>query len=229
MPMIRTVLFDLDGTLIDTAPDMAYALNKTLEQENRSPLPFNIIRNQVSHGSSALIRLGFPDVTSETDHEQLKQRFLDIYQGNLHLDSCLFPGMAAVLAYIENQGMNWGVVTNKPGWLTNPLMESLGLLHRSATTISGDTTDQRKPHPKPMLIACEEAGSNPASCLYIGDAERDISAGKAALMKTLVAKYGYIDEQQNPETWGADGMIEEPRDILEWIGLETSAAHPLAR
>jgi phosphoglycolate phosphatase len=227
--MIRTVLFDLDGTLIDTAPDMANALNLTLEREGRPPLSFAEIRNHVSHGSSAMIHLGFPDITDMAEHMRLKQDFLDIYKSNLHLDSSLFPGMAAVLAYIESQGMNWGVVTNKPGWLTNPLMESLGLLKRSATTISGDTTDQRKPHPKPMLIACEEAGSSPGTCIYIGDAERDITAGKAAMMQTLVARYGYIDDSQQPQDWGADGMIDDPRDILDWIGFDDASRHPLAR
>lgn len=227
--MISTVLFDLDGTLIDTAPDMANALNLTLEREGRGPLTFDEIRNHVSHGSTAMIRLGFPEITDTSEHNRLKQTFLDIYESNLHLDSCLFPGMAAVLAYIEAQDMNWGVVTNKPAWLTNPLMDSLGLLERSATTISGDTTDQRKPHPKPMLIACEEAGSNPGACIYIGDAERDITAGKAAMMQTLIAGYGYIDNSQQPELWGANGIIDEPREILDWIGQNDTSKHPLAR
>ncbi|MDX5334279.1 MAG: HAD-IA family hydrolase, partial [Gammaproteobacteria bacterium] len=146
-----------------------------------------------------------------------RQRFLDIYNENLHLDTELFPGMASLLAYIERHGMNWGVVTNKPAFLTDPLMASLGLTARAACIVSGDTTDERKPHPKPMLHACELAGSSAGECLYVGDASRDIEAGRRAGMATLVALYGYIDEFQKPEEWGADGMINEPREILDWL------------
>lgn len=214
---IRTVLFDLDGTLLDTAPDMAAALNAVLTEEGFPQLPFEHIRNHVSHGSSALVELGFGREQAEADFLRRRQRFLDIYNENLHLDTELFPGMASLLAYIERHGMNWGVVTNKPAFLTDPLMASLGLTARAACIVSGDTTDERKPHPKPMLHACELAGSSAGECLYVGDASRDIEAGRRAGMATLVALYGYIDEFQKPEEWGADGMINEPREILDWL------------
>lgn len=228
-PPVRTILFDLDGTLVDTAPDLAFALNRIRKEEGLPDLPYALIREQVSNGSTALIRLAFGDDKDPVRFTDLKRRFLETYQSNLNLDSCLFPGMAAVLAFIEQRGMNWGVVTNKPAWLTDPLMEALGLAERSISTISGDTTDQSKPHPKPLLIACEAAGSTPAECLYVGDALRDIEAGRAAMMRTLVALYGYIDAEQRPQEWGADGMIAEPRELLDWLNLYDALTHPLAQ
>jgi len=226
---VRTILFDLDGTLIDTAPDMAAALNFTLEQEGREHLPYETIREKVSHGGKALIELAFGDIKEASRLGRLKDDFLETYRNNLYLDSELFPGMAPVLAYIEQRGLNWGVVTNKPEWLTLPLMEGLGLTSRSISTICGDTTDKSKPHPKPLLVACEQAGSIPAECLYIGDAERDIVAGRAAMMRTLVAMYGYIDSGQAPDQWGDDGLIDDPRQILEWLSQPSAREHPLAR
>ncbi|HDP88604.1 MAG TPA: phosphoglycolate phosphatase [Thioalkalivibrio sp.] len=217
MAQIRTVLFDLDGTLLDTAPDMAAALNAVLAEEGFPQLPFAHIRGHVSHGSNALVKLGFGQEQDEADFQRRRQRFLDVYNENLHLDTELFPGMASLLAYIERHGMNWGVVTNKPAFLTDPLMASLGLAARAACIVSGDTTDERKPHPKPMLHACELAGSHADECVYVGDASRDIEAGRRAGMATLVALYGYINEFQKPEEWGADAMINEPREILDWL------------
>lgn len=224
MPDLRTVLFDLDGTLADTAPDLAAALDALMREEGREPLPFARIRSQVSHGTSALVGLGFPDA-DETEFQRLRRRFLDIYALNAQIDTALFPGMPAILSWIERQGMNWGVVTNKPAFLTDPLMASLGLAERAACIVSGDTTAERKPHPLPMLHACELAGSRPVECLYVGDASRDIEAGRAAGMGTLIALYGYIDEHERPETWGADAIIHEPREILDWI----LAAEPVRR
>jgi phosphoglycolate phosphatase len=214
---VSTVLFDLDGTLADTAPDLAYALNLLLEEEGREPLPFARIRNQVSNGSTALVRLGFGE---HPEFERLRQRFLEIYSENLFLDSRLFPGMDALLAFIERRGMQWGIVTNKPAFLTDPLVARLGLDSRAACVVSGDTTAQRKPHPEPLFHACRQAGSPPVECVYVGDASRDIEAGRAADMQTLVALYGYIEADERPQEWGATAMIEEPRHILDWL-IET--------
>lgn len=213
---MRTILFDLDGTLADTAPDMFAALHRLQVEQGREPLPFERVRNHVSHGTAALVSLGFPDAKGN-DFERLKQRFLELYASDLHRHSVLFPGMEALLEHIELSGMNWGVVTNKPGWLTDPLLKSMGLYERAATVISGDTTPERKPHPLPMLVACRQAGSQPAQCLYVGDAQRDIEAGRAAGMPTVIAAYGYIDETQQPEQWGADGFIQAPTDLLRWL------------
>lgn len=225
--MIKTVLFDLDGTLADTAPDLADALNHVLVRQGRQPLPFETIRPVVSHGGIALIRLGFAIEPEYPEFEGLRQQLLDYYLDNIAAKTTLFSGMHEALDHIEASGRNWGVVTNKPGWLTDPLMDALGLAARAACIVSGDTLPQRKPHPAPMLYACKLAGSQAQECLYIGDAERDIEAGRAAGMQTLVALFGYIGETDSPAAWGADAMVETPRGIIHWLeGQLASAATP---
>jgi phosphoglycolate phosphatase len=215
---IRTVLFDLDGTLADTGPDLAHALNVVRDEQARARIPYEHIRPIVSHGGIALLRLGFPELdVNGAEFTKLRNRMLEIYRANLARHTRLFPGMDHVLETIEARGMNWGVVTNKPEWLTNPLMEQLGLTPRAASIVSGDTTANKKPHPEPMLLACGQAGSIAAQCLYVGDAQRDIEAGRTAGMTTLVALFGYIGSDDRPEHWGADGLINDPREIIDWI------------
>lgn len=217
MTTIKTVLFDLDGTLIDTAPDMAAALDVLCIEENRAPLPYEQVRPVVSNGSAALIRLAFGDITDEEKLRYLKQRYLDIYKDNICVHSIPFKGIEYVLTHIEQNGLNWGVVTNKPGWLTIPLMQSLQLAQRAATIVSGDTTQNSKPHPDPMHHACDEARSVSDQCMYVGDARRDIEAGKNAGMKTLVANYGYIGIDEDVYSWGADAIINDPEEILLYL------------
>jgi len=214
---IKTVLFDLDGTLADTAPDLAYALNCVLQEQGRPPLPFENIRPVVSHGGIALIKHGFHIDESDAAFQLLRQRLLAIYRENIARETRLFDGMAELLEQLEQRGLNWGVVTNKPGWLTEPLLEALGVKSRAAAVVSGDTLPERKPHPAPMLLACEQAGSAAAHCLYVGDAERDITAGRNAGMHTLVALFGYLGETDFPEQWQADGMVESALEILDWL------------
>jgi 2-phosphoglycolate phosphatase len=216
---IHLVLFDLDGTLADTAPDLAYALNQTLEKHGRDPLPFEQIRPHVSHGGIALIRAGFGIEPEHPEFQQYREDLLDIYQQNIARETVLFPDMPQVLEQLEQHGIGWGIVTNKPAWLTDPLMQGMGLTHRAACIISGDTTPNSKPHPGPILYACESAGITPTACLYIGDAERDIVAGRDAGTATLTALFGYLDEKDQPDSWGADDCIAEPLDILRKIGL----------
>ncbi|WP_428634624.1 HAD family hydrolase [Sedimenticola sp.] len=216
---VRLVLFDLDGTLADTAPDLAYALNQTLLRHGRQALPFERIRPHVSHGGLALIRAGFGIEPEHPEFQRYRQDLLAIYQDNIVRQTTLFPGMEQVLQQLERQGIGWGVVTNKPAWLTDPLMDGMGLTPRAACIVSGDTTPNSKPHPGPLLHACELAGAAPQECLYIGDAERDIAAGRAAGTSTLAALFGYLDEQDNPDSWGADDSIASPVEILEKIGL----------
>jgi len=214
---IRTVLFDLDGTLLDTAPDLAAALNAVLIENNRPALPFDAIRPVVSHGGIALIKLGFELEPSDPGFDPLRQRLLEIYRDNISRLTRPFAGIEDLLDALEKRGINWGIVTNKPGWLTDPLLKDLDLYDRAVAIVSGDTLDERKPHPAPMLHACELAGSEPGQCVYIGDAQRDIEAGINAGMQTLVALFGYLQEQDDPRNWQADDMIETPLDVLAWL------------
>lgn len=217
MNSVSTVLFDLDGTLADTAPDLAFALNHLLEEQGREPLPFETIRPVVSHGGIALIKLGFRMTPETPGFAPLRERLLDIYRGNLTRGTRLFPGMDELLRELEESGRQWGVVTNKPAWLTEPLLEELGIAHRAAAVVSGDTLPERKPHPAPLLLACRRADCGPEECLYVGDAERDIEAGRNASMRTLVALFGYLGEDDRPESWGADGMVSHPGEISSWL------------
>lgn len=214
---IRTVLFDLDGTLADTAPDLAYALNLLRGQHGMAELPMEAIRPAASHGSIALLKVGFQKQPGDEGFDELRQAYLDLYEANLNTHTTLFPGMAAILDEIEDRKMNWGVVTNKPAWLTEPLLEALAVKHRAACIISGDSLPDRKPHPAPLLHACNLAGSEAAECLYIGDAERDIIAGHRAGMTTLIAMFGYLSDEDDPDSWPADGRIHQPAEILDWL------------
>ena len=217
MRNIRTVLFDLDGTLLDTAPDLADALNAVLSENHRPPLPFEEIRGVVSHGAMALIRLGFALEESHPDFQPLRLRLLALYRANIARKTRPFPGMGELLEQLERRGCRWGVVTNKPGWLTEPLLRDLGLFERAACIVCGDTLQTRKPHPAPLLHACKQIGSSPEHCVYVGDAERDVEAGRKAGMRTLVALFGYFQAHDQPQEWLADDMIRSPRELLDWL------------
>ncbi len=215
------VLFDLDGTLADTAPDLAYALNQTLKKHNHPALPYEQIKPKVSHGASALIRLGFNLTPDDEAFDPLLQELLQIYSANIHRETTLFPGMEPLLKQLEQRNIAWGVVTNKPSRFTDPLMQSMGLTDRAACIVSGDTTANSKPHPEPILYACRLAGGHsPEECLYIGDAQRDIESGINAGTATLVALFGYLGPEDHPEKWGADGSVEHPEQILAWLDEE---------
>ncbi|PHS71116.1 MAG: phosphoglycolate phosphatase [Methylophaga sp.] len=217
MQLFSAILFDLDGTLVDTAPDLAFALNTLLKQENHQTLPYNDIRPVASHGSAGLLALGFGITTDHPDYASLQQRFLQIYQQNIARETRLFEGMEVVITALEQANITWGIVTNKPAFLTEPLLDALNLTQRTACIVSADTTPFSKPHPAPMLHACKLIKIQPEQCLYIGDAERDIKAGKNANMRTVAALYGYLSDQDHPEDWHADASINHPRDILQWI------------
>lgn len=215
MKKIKTVLFDLDGTLADTAPDLANALNHVLTHHNCDPLPYKNIRPIVSHGGVALITLGFGAEHPEFD--TLYKELLAHYRENIANETTLFPGMEELLLELEKNNINWGVVTNKPAWLTEPLLDALNLTSRAVTIVSGDTLEQRKPHPAPLLHACHQAGSEADECIYIGDAERDIEAGNSAGMRSIVALFGYIAESDTPETWNAVSLVNSPQEIITMI------------
>lgn len=211
------ILFDLDGTLLDTAPDMARALNRLRQEEGYPALPFEAIRPMVSHGSPGLIKLGFGRAPDDVEFEILRQRFLHLYASDLAVKTALFPGMENVLQQLEANAIPWGVVTNKPAWLTEPLLRALRLWEWAACVVSGDTLAQRKPDPAPLLYASRQVGVAPECCIYVGDAERDVQAGKSAGMKTLVACFGYLGEADRPEIWQADGLIDKPEELFAWL------------
>ncbi|MFO0451654.1 MAG: HAD-IA family hydrolase [Pseudomonadota bacterium] len=210
------LLLDLDGTLLDTAPDMAGALNALGAEARLEPLPFTTVRPHVSHGATALVKLGFPDADADAA-ERLRVRFLELYAANLLDGTCVMNGFDDVLGRLESRGVPWGVVTNKPGWLTDPLMERIGLRARAACIVSGDTVAERKPHPLPLLHAADLVGRPPTDFLYVGDAERDIQAGRAAGMRTLAAGFGYLAEHEDPRGWRPDGVIARPAELLDWL------------
>ena len=212
------VLFDLDGTFADTAPDMARAINRLLAIYGGAPLPFERIRPHVSHGAKAMIRLGFGLGPEDAGYERLRQQFLDLYAEDLARATVPFPGVLDLVTELEHQGIPWGIVTNKPGWLTDPLMAALGVDARAHCVVSGDTAARPKPHPDPILLACTRIGRAPPDCWYLGDAERDVAAGRAAGTGTLVALFGYLGTGEDPAIWGADGMIAAPLDLLDWLG-----------
>ena len=212
--MIGAILFDLDGTLVDTAPDMGAALNNLLIEESLAPIPLEIIRPYVSQGALVLTRLGFSEQVPESEIEPLRLRYLDHYRAIVADDSVLFDGLEEVLNTLEKRNIPWGIVTNKPKWLTTPLLEQMALDKRAAVVICGDTLDKRKPHPLPLIVAAETIGIACDDCVYIGDDPRDIAAGRAARMKTLIASYGYIDRDARLDEWQAGGIIAHPLDLL---------------
>ncbi|MCP4488892.1 MAG: phosphoglycolate phosphatase [Gammaproteobacteria bacterium] len=210
--MIEAVLFDLDGTFIDTAPDMGGALNNLLIEEGLPPLPLEDIRPYVSQGGLALTQLAFAQHVSASEIEPLWLRYLQHYRNTVADQSKLFSGCEKVLESLQKKQIKWGIVTNKPEWLTEPLLLKLGI--SSPVLICGDTFEHKKPHPLPLLKAAEILGVSCQNSIYVGDDERDVIAGKAAGMKTLIAGYGYIPSSVDLASWGADGVIWQPLDLL---------------
>lgn len=207
------LLFDLDGTLADTAPDLVAVLNRLLAEAGRPPMPFAIARNAVSHGAIGLIRLGFELPQGSTVDARLRQRFLDLYESHGHQGSSLFIRLEDILSICSNIGARWGIVTNKPQALTEPLLEALGVRGSVGTVVSGDTLPQRKPDPAPLALAARQLGVDPARCIYLGDAERDVAAGRAAGMRTIVTAYGYIRPGEAYTAWRSDAVVDHPRRI----------------
>jgi len=216
------VLFDLDGTLVDTAPDLIASLNQALKAYHYPTVTNIDIKPCISLGALAMIKHAVPDISNEQQNELLNF-MLDWYENNVAEYSQFFTGISETLTTIESSGLKWGVVTNKRERFTLPLMDALDLSKRAACVISGDTTANSKPHPEPMLAACKQADVSPDNCVYIGDAAHDIAAGRNANMKTLAAIYGYLNDDDQPENWGADALIEHPRQLRQWI--ETNLCH----
>ena len=214
---MQLVLFDLDGTLLDTAPDLGTALNTQRAEHNLPPLPQEVIRPVVSHGSPALLKLGFGIEQNDSRYAGMRARLLAIYGGCLSCETRFFPGIETVLQELERRTLRWGVVTNKPGYLTLPLLDKLGLDTRAACVVSGDSCARAKPWPDPLLVACHQLDLAPQDCIYIGDAERDIQAAHACGMPALLAEYGYIGPTDDIDSWEADGSLLTPTDLLEFL------------
>ena len=204
---------------MDTAPDLGHALNLQLIRHGKQPLANTTIRPFASHGSRGLIGLGFGITPKDNNFINMRDEYLAIYDTVFTRSPVLLPGIAELLQAIEIKGIKWGVVTNKPRRFTMPLIESMGLHKRVACVVSGDDAPQPKPSPATLLMACKKVGVLPKNCIYVGDAERDIQAGRAAGMKTVVALFGYIDVTDKPQDWGADALIEVPSELLEVLKI----------
>ena len=208
---VAAVLFDLDGTLVDTAPDLVAVLNRLLVERGRTRMPYAVARNEVSNGAGGLLRLGLGGRATPDEIDSLRPRFLDLYAEDVASNSRLF----IELEYLDEIGsrVKLGIVTNKPDAYTRPLLAALGLAERVRCVVSGDRLPQRKPDPAPLKLAADELGIGAERCVYVGDAPRDIEAGRAAGMATIAAAYGYIRPTENPFAWGADAVIRRPGDL----------------
>lgn len=222
---VEAVLLDLDGTLADTAPDLVAVLNRLLREADEPPMPYALARNVVSNGALGLIRLGFGDELESERREQLRQRFLDVYMEHLCIKSTLFIDIDSILSNSRELNVPWGIVTNKVDAMTRPLLEQLGIAAQPRTVVSGDRLPQRKPDPAPLRLAAEELGVAPDRCVYVGDAERDIRAGRAAGMRTIAVSYGYIRAGDDLRAWGADCIVRRPNELEgALLGLHRNGA-----
>ncbi len=214
---IQAVFFDLDGTLLDTALDLAFALNHVLAHHNRAPIDFAEFRYHIYGGSKTIIKAGFDIDETHADYETIRQAFLTAYREHLTEQTTLFPGMPNVLDVLDQRHIPWGIVTNKPDWLTQPLLKHFKLHHRCCCIISGDTVTPRKPHPAPLLAACRYTNCKPHQAVYVGDTLTDVQAANAALMHVIAVSYGYHPKNTSPDTWPADHIIESAYDMIKWL------------
>jgi phosphoglycolate phosphatase len=224
--VLEAVLFDLDGTLVDTAPDMARTVNRMRTHRGLAPVPVALVRPHVSNGARGMIVAAFGITTDNPDFQAMREEFLELYADNLCIDSRLFDGMDALLRELEAAGIAWGVVTNKFERFARPLIEGLGLASRSAVVVGGDTCPRPKPFPDPLLHAAATMSVAPMNTLYVGDDVRDVQAARAAGMPVVVAGYGYLGDGAPPSLWGADAVVDSPAGIGEWI--RARAARPVA-
>lgn len=213
---MRAILFDLDGTFADTAPDLARAINTMRAARDLPPLPTAATRPVTSTGARGLLRVGLGITPDHPEYMTLREEFLKLYAENLCRETTVFPGIPELLAHIEAHGWKWGIVTNKAERLAKPLMDLLGLTPRCACVIGGDSTAHTKPHPEPLFAACRMIDVAPEACTYVGDDRRDVEAGRAAGMKTIAVRYGYLNGGE-PDTWGADVVVDCPQDVIRHL------------
>ncbi|HEU0199270.1 MAG TPA: phosphoglycolate phosphatase [Burkholderiaceae bacterium] len=216
---VRLVLFDLDGTLADTAPDLAAVANRQRSERGLEPLAVEDLRPYASQGARGMIGRALGITPQQPEFEALRDQFFAYYEAALCVHTQLFDGMAETLAALEANGVRWGIVTNKVARFTLPLLDALALRDRAACVVSGDTTPHAKPHPAPLLHALQRCGVDAAAAIYVGDDLRDIQAGRAAAVRTVAALYGYLGGDTSVTTWGADNVIEAPRELIALLGL----------
>jgi 2-phosphoglycolate phosphatase len=210
---LRAVLFDMDGTLLDTAPDFIAICQAMLAERGLPAVPDKLIRDEVSGGAKAMVAATFAMSPDAEGFEALRLEFLERYQRDCAVHSKLFDGMAELLADIEKANLIWGVVTNKPVRFAQPIMDQLGLSQRSALLICPDHVTRSKPDPEPLTLACKMLDLDPASVLFVGDDLRDIESGRDAGTKTAAVRYGYIHPDDNPDHWGADVVVDHPLEL----------------
>jgi 2-phosphoglycolate phosphatase len=224
--MIRAVLFDLDGTLLDTAPDLIRAVNRLRLQHGLAAVPPAVVRPFVSKGGRAMIQAAFHD-WDEAARAPLLQPFLDLYREEIVVDTCLFEGFGATLAALEARGLALAIVTNKPEWLTTAVLAETGLDRRFDVVICGDTLPEKKPHPAPVLEACRRLGMAPAEAVMVGDDQRDIDAALAAGTRSIAVRFGYAGVEERIDEWRADAVIDAPAALIGWLDAH-GAASPAA-
>lgn len=214
---LRAILFDMDGTLLDTAPDFIAVTQAMRTSRGLDRVPDQHVRDVVSGGARAMVLSAFAVDPMSDEFETLRLEFLDRYQDHCAVESCLYEGMAELLVEIEQAGLIWGVVTNKPLRFAEPIMQQLGLASRSAVLVCPDHVSKSKPDPEPMTLACEQLGLDPATVLFVGDDLRDIESGRAAGSRTAAVRYGYIHPDDNPDAWGADIVVEHPLELRAYL------------
>ena len=214
---IGAVLFDLDGTLIDSAPDLAGACNDMRVERGLAALPYAQLRAMVGSGARGMVGAGFGITPADDNYLEMRDEFLRRYELRMKSETRVFATVPALLEALATRGLPWGIVTNKAARFALPLVEWLGLAGAAATVVCGDTTAHSKPHPAPLLEAARRVGIEPAACVYVGDDLRDVDAGRAAGMRTLVAAWGYLGAGGPIAYWGADGIADGPDGVLAWI------------
>jgi len=214
---VRAVLFDLDGTFADTAPDLARALNRVRAEDGLAPLPAAVARPYTSSGARGLLKAGFDISPEDGRYRALRDRFLDFYEKELCVETRLFDGIPELLAKIKVRKLPWGIVTNKGKRFTEPLLRLLSVDHLAGCVVSGDSTAHIKPHPAPLLLAASLLSQRPADCVYVGDDLRDAQAARAAGMRFVAAGWGYHGEGGDPNAWDADAVIAHPREVLNFL------------
>jgi phosphoglycolate phosphatase len=216
-PGIRAVLFDLDGTLIDSAPDLGAAADKMRLDRGMSSLPQASYRPMAGAGARGMIGVAFGMAPDHADFASMREEFFQNYERRMTQSTYVFEGVTEMIAHLEAQNLLWGVVTNKSARFTDPLTQSMPLFASAKAVVSGDTTPHSKPHPEPLFEAARRLAIHPSQCMYVGDDERDIVAGLAAGMVTVAATYGYLGEKADPNLWGAHSIINSPKSLLELL------------